>query len=175
MDGHHAGHTHGNRRARSVTRRLLIVLCLGVLTLGASDGLAASPGGGVRLTASTADVTGLAYEGATSVSTAGGDVQALRLVAGSATFTGLEMRTDGSPGLVTAATGGTTRASDLVLLATRVDAVLDGVAVSWTTDSPPPAEPVPGGSGTLTDLVVQGVLVSAGTLVVPGAHQTPTG
>lgn len=172
MSGRLGVDTRGGRRARSVAVRLLAVLCLGVLGLTASQGLAAPAGEQVSISAGSADVTGLAYEGPATVGTPAGDVTVLRLVAQTAQLTGFRMRTaGGSHALVTTAAG-TTRASGLVLLATEVDATVDGTAVSWTPDAPPPAEPLPNGSGTLSDLVVHGVVVTAETLRVPGARQS---
>jgi hypothetical protein len=130
------------------------------------------------MTAASAELTGLVYQGVVTVTLPAGDVQVLELTSSAATLTGLGLHTPctaaAAGGATTTdtltATGSTsTAAGGLTLYATSIAATVGGSPVTWTPAAPPPAEQL--GDATLTDATVDLVALSAPSLVLPPLRQ----
>jgi hypothetical protein len=170
----------------SLRRRLLAATLRGTAALSCAwvpaDG-AATPAeqlsGGGTLTASTAQLAGLVYDGLATVSTPAGDLQAIQLTSSSAALTDLQLHVPCTavPGLgqgiatdVATASGSTAAAPDgLTLYATRISAATSAGPVSWTPAAPPTAQQL--GDVTLTDAEIDFLGIAVTELSLPGLTQ----
>jgi hypothetical protein len=136
-------------------------------------------GGGSTLTASAADLGGLVFEGVVTVPGTNGDQSTVKLTTTSARLTGLRLQVpctalggagaDVQTDSVTPVDGVSTAGAGFTLFATSVAATMAGTAVTWTPDSPPPAEQL--GDTSMTDLTVELASLSAPNLAMPGLRQ----
>ncbi len=139
------------------------------------------PASGATLTAASAVLGGLVYDGNVTVSTTAGDVPTLKLSSASATLTGLRLDVpcQAVPGLggisaavVTPSASKSTAEKGVTLFARSVTATMAGTTVTWTPAAPPPAQQL--GDATLTDATVELATMSAPALTLPRLRQTTT-
>lgn len=138
------------------------------------------PAPGSTLTASSATFTGLVFDGVVTVETTAGEVRSLQLTSSSARLTGLGLHSacrpvDGSAqnlrtDSATSAGSTSTAEAGFTLYALSVTATTGGATVTWTPDSPPPAQAL--GDPTLTDLTIELATLSAPSLSVPELRQS---
>jgi hypothetical protein len=134
---------------------------------------------GGTLTASSAQLTGLVYDGVTTVTTAAGDTQVLRLTSTAATLTDLQLHVpctvvpDLGSGLAmdAAAAPGSTAAAPqgITVYATSLAATSAAGPVAWTPAAPPPAAQL--GDVSLTGLTIDFAGIEAPALSVPGLRE----
>jgi hypothetical protein len=135
-----------------------------------------------QLTATTAHLTGLTYDGTLDVvDSSGSTVSVLSLTAASGTLDAvrLDVACTAVPGLGTGiasvfsvpADAQASAGQGLHLLATQVSGTAGGQAVSWTPALPPPAADL--GELSLADFRADGVMLGVPDLTAPGlAHST---
>lgn len=125
------------------------------------------------LLASSAQVTGFTYAGPKTVSTRAGQIAALEFAVSSATFTALDLQMPcaGHAWLElsqpSASSTGTT--GQLTLDAVSFDATVNGAVVSYAPATPPSAQPLPSGSGTMTGIRIVTISAVAAQLVLNAA------
>ena len=139
------------------------------------------PASGATLTAASAVLGGLVYDGIVTVTTTAGDVPTLKLSSASATITGLRLdvpcqAVQGLGGIsaavVTPSASKSAAEKGITLFARSVTATMAGSTVTWTPDAPPPAQQL--GDATLTDATVELATLRAPELTMPGLRQTTT-
>ena len=135
--------------------------------------------GGATLTASSATLNGLVFDGVVTVPTSSGDVRVVKLTSTAAALTNLRLRLPctaiqglgaGMQSESVTPNGSTAKAaSGLTLYSPSVTATTAGTTVTWTPDSPPPAQAL--GDTTLTDLTVELTGLTVPAFSVPGLRQ----
>jgi hypothetical protein len=122
------------------------------------------------LLASSAQVTGFSYAGPKTVSTRAGQIAALEFTASSATFTALDLQMPCAAHawleLSQPAASSTGTSGQLTLDAVSFEATVNGGAVSYSPATPPSAQPLPSGSGTMTGVRIVTVSAAAAQLVL---------
>ncbi|MBO0838347.1 MAG: hypothetical protein J2P28_22905 [Actinobacteria bacterium] len=124
------------------------------------------------LSASSAQLAGFSYAGPKTVSTPAGAVETLEFTISTATFTAVDvqMPCTGHAWLeLSQLPAGTTSGTGLTLDAVSLQATIDGVSETYGPGAPPPAQPLPSGAGTLTDLRIVTVSAVAAQLALNGA------
>jgi hypothetical protein len=102
-----------------------------------------------------------------TLATPTGSVTVMVFTMSSASWTSLttELACSGAQLVMTGRSG--SAPDGLALRVTSFSATVDGTAVTYTASSPPAAQPLPGGSGTLT-----AVSIDAADLTAPGLELT---
>ena len=95
-------------------------------------------------------VSGFSYQGLQTINTPAGSVTVMVFTMSNASWTSLGLCLGTPPLAMTAASG--TAPGGMTLHAATFAATVDGSPVSYTVASPPGAQPLPTGSGTLTNI-----------------------
>ncbi len=108
------------------------------------------------------DVTGFSYQGLQTVATAAGPISVMVFTMSDASWTSLRLCLGAQPLVMSSVSGNAS--GGVTLSAITLAATVGGSPVSYSVSSPPAAQPLPSGSGTLT-----GVSTSVIGLAVHGA------
>lgn len=110
------------------------------------------------------NVTGFSYQGLQTIKTPVGSITVMVFTISGASWTSLSLCLGTPPLVMTSASG--TASGGVTLRAITFAAAVDGSPVSYTVSSPPGAQPLPTGSGALTNVSasVIGLLVASAVL-----------
>jgi hypothetical protein len=95
-------------------------------------------------------VSGFSYQGLQTINTQAGSVTVMVFTISDASWTSLSLCVGTPPLAMTSVSG--TASGGMTLHAATFAATVDGSPVSYTVSSPPGAQPLPTGSGTLTSI-----------------------
>ena len=123
--------------------------------------LGAPAAGDLMVTAATMTVAGLAYTGTKTISTVGGPVSVLEFTAVSATMTTLSITSPCGDAFQTHQTTPLGTLANLIVEATAFQATVGVTTVTFTPAAPPSAPLLPGGSGALAAVAIQGPQLAA--------------
>ena len=164
------------RRSSGAVAALALLGLQAPLAVGAPTAPPQASVTGVTLTASAATLAGLTYDGVVAVPTGAGDVSTIQLSSSAATFSGLALHTPcaavaslgtGMTAWSTTPQGSTSTASaGMTLLARSLTATAGGVTVTWSPDTPPPAQSL--GDVELTDVSIDVTVLSLPSISAPG-------
>jgi hypothetical protein len=112
-------------------------------------------------------VSGFSYQGLQTITTPAGSVTVMVFTIADASWTSLSLCL-GTPALAMTSASGTAPGG-MTLHAATFAATIDGSPVSYTVSSPPGAQPLPTGSGTLTSISASVIGLLAGSASLTNA------
>ena len=167
------------RRSSGALVALALVGLQAPLAVGVPSAVPQATANGVVLTASAATLLDLTYDGVVAVPTSDGDVSTIQLRSTAATWSGLALHTPcaavtslGAGMMLESTTpqGSTSTASaGMTLLARSLRASSGGVTVTWTPDTPPPAQSL--GDVDLTNVTIDATILRLPAISAPGLRE----
>jgi len=112
-------------------------------------------------------VSGFSYQGLHTITTSAGPVAVMVFTMSDASWTSLSLCLGTAPLAMTSTSG--TAPGGMTLHAATFAATVDGSPVSYTVSSPPGAQPLPTGSGTLTGVSASVIGLLAGSASLTNA------